>query len=97
MSGTGAEAVIDCRNLLKIFDPKADAVMNAVKARGLDKTEVHDQFNCVVGVQDASFQAGRGKVFCIIGLSGASKSTLTRYVNRIMNEPRAICSSMAKM
>ena len=58
--------------------------MKAVKARGLGKTEVHDQFNCVVGVQDASFQVGRGEVFCIMGLSGSGKSTLIRHVNRLI-------------
>ncbi|MEC7258871.1 MAG: glycine/betaine ABC transporter, partial [Pseudomonadota bacterium] len=48
------EAVIDCRNLWKIFGVKADQAMKAVQEQGLGKTEVRDQFDCVVGVQDAS-------------------------------------------
>lgn len=78
------EAVIDCRNLWKIFGERADEAMKAVKEQGLGKLEVRDRFNCVVGVQDASFTVSRGEIFCIMGLSGSGKSTLIRHVNRLI-------------
>ena len=84
MSDYGEDAVIECRNLWKIFGKQADVAMTAVKERGLGKTEVRDQFDCVVGVQDASFRVGRGEIFCIMGLSGSGKSTLIRHVNRLI-------------
>lgn len=84
MSGYGKDAVIECRNLWKIFGKQADVAMTAVKERGLGKAEVRDQFDCVVGVQDASFRVGRGEIFCIMGLSGSGKSTLIRHVNRLI-------------
>ena len=84
MSGYGEDAVIECRNLWKIFGKQADVAMTAVKERGLGKTGVRDQFDCVVGVQDASFRVGRGEIFCIMGLSGSGKSTLIRHVNRLI-------------
>ena len=84
MSGYGEDAVIECKNLWKIFGKQADAAMTAVKERGLGKAEVRDQFDCVVGVQDASFRVSRGEIFCIMGLSGSGKSTLIRHVNRLI-------------
>jgi len=82
---TGSEeAVIDCRNLWKIFGSKADEAMKAVREQGLGKIEVRDRFDCVVGVQDASFTVSRGEIFCIMGLSGSGKSTLIRHVNRLI-------------
>lgn len=76
--------VIDCRNLWKIIGVKADEAMKAVREQGLGKNEVRDRFNCVVGVQDASFSVARGEIFCIMGLSGSGKSTLIRHVNRLI-------------
>jgi len=78
------EAVIDCRNLWKIFGKRANEAMKAVKEQGLGKLEIRDQFDCVVGVQDASFTVKRGEIFCIMGLSGSGKSTLIRHVNRLI-------------
>ena len=78
------EAVIECRNLWKIFGSRADEAMQAVKTEGLSKTEIRDQFDCVVGVQDASFSVAEGEIFCIMGLSGSGKSTLIRHVNRLI-------------
>ena len=58
--------------------------MAAVRSENLTKPEVLEQFGCVVGVQDASFEVSRGEVFCIMGLSGSGKSTLVRHVNRLI-------------
>ncbi|WP_282608521.1 glycine betaine/L-proline ABC transporter ATP-binding protein [Pelagibius sp. Alg239-R121] len=83
-SDRAGDAVIECRNLWKIFGSRADEAMQAVKTHGLSKTEIRDQFDCVVGVQDASFSVAEGEIFCIMGLSGSGKSTLIRHVNRLI-------------
>ena len=68
---------------------EADQAMAAIKERGASaKPEVLQRFNCVVGVQDASFEVARGEIFCIMGLSGSGKSTLVRHINRLI-EPTA--------
>ena len=62
--------------------------MRAIQLENISKNEVLTRFNCVVGVQDASFSVGEGEVFCIMGLSGSGKSTLVRHINRLL-EPTA--------
>jgi glycine betaine/proline transport system ATP-binding protein len=62
--------------------------MKAVLNEGMTKPQVLEKYNCVVGVQDASFEVSRGEIFCIMGLSGSGKSTLVRHVNRLI-EPTA--------
>ena len=79
-----AEPVIECRNLWKIFGARANEAMAAIKERNLSKAEVQEQFDCVIGVQDASFSVAQGEIFCIMGLSGSGKSTLIRHVNRLI-------------
>jgi glycine betaine/proline transport system ATP-binding protein len=82
---TGAdEVLVDCQNLWKIFGSKASAAMDAIERRGLSKTQVLQEFECVVGVSDASLQVRRGEIFCIMGLSGSGKSTLIRLLNRLI-------------
>jgi glycine betaine/proline transport system ATP-binding protein len=58
--------------------------MEAINKQGLSKLEVRDNFNCIVGVQDASFTVREGEIFCIMGLSGSGKSTLIRHINRLI-------------
>ena len=62
------DIVINCQKLWKIFGNRADQAMKAVLDNGLSKTDVQEQFNCIVGVRDASFSVRRGEVFCIMGL-----------------------------
>jgi glycine betaine/proline transport system ATP-binding protein len=81
---THDDAVIDCRNLWKIFGQRTGAAMKAVREQGLGKLEVRDKFDCVVGVQNVTFSVKRGEIFCIMGLSGSGKSTLIRHVNRLI-------------
>jgi glycine betaine/proline transport system ATP-binding protein len=82
---TGAEEVlVDCQNVWKIFGKRASAAMNAIAQRRLTKTQVLQEFECVVGVSDASLQVRRGEIFCIMGLSGSGKSTLIRLLNRLI-------------
>ena len=79
-----AEPVVRLSNVWKVFGTRAAEAMTAIKAEGLGKPEVLKRFQCVVGVQDASFEVPRGEIFCIMGLSGSGKSTLVRHVNRLI-------------
>src|SRR6056297_2801665 len=82
------ENVVRLRDVWKVFGPRADEAMSAIKTEGIGKPEVLDRFGCVVGVQSANFEVARGEIFCIMGLSGSGKSTLVRHVNRLI-EPTA--------
>ncbi len=88
MNNMDSEPVIRCDGVWKIFGNRAKEALDAVQQQGLSKGEIRDQFNCVVGVRDASFAVGRGEIFCIMGLSGSGKSTLIRHINRLI-EPTA--------
>jgi glycine betaine/proline transport system ATP-binding protein len=79
-----SEAVVKLSNVWKIFGDRADEAMAAVKSESLSKAQVLERFQCVVGVQDATFEVPRGEIFCIMGLSGSGKSTLVRHVNRLI-------------
>ncbi|MEZ5754570.1 MAG: glycine betaine/L-proline ABC transporter ATP-binding protein [Paracoccaceae bacterium] len=85
---TDREDVIRCEGIWKIFGDKSRQAMEAVRKDGLSKKDIRENFDCVVGVQDASFCVGRGEIFCIMGLSGSGKSTLIRHINRLI-EPTA--------
>ncbi|UXX82856.1 quaternary amine ABC transporter ATP-binding protein [Roseovarius pelagicus] len=88
MTHQDSPAVIECHGLWKIFGRQADKAMKAIHRDNLTKAEVLEQYNCVIGVQDASFSVAAGEIFCIMGLSGSGKSTLIRHVNRLI-EPTA--------
>ncbi|WP_376776658.1 quaternary amine ABC transporter ATP-binding protein [Rhizobium laguerreae] len=78
------DVLIDCQSLWKVFGGKSAAAMKSIKERGLGKKEVLKEFNCVVGVSDASIEVRRGEIFCIMGLSGSGKSTLIRLLNKLI-------------
>jgi glycine betaine/proline transport system ATP-binding protein len=78
------ENVVRLRDVWKVFGPRADEAITAIKTEGIGKPEVLERFGCVVGVQSASFEVARGEIFCIMGLSGSGKSTLVRHVNRLI-------------
>ena len=59
------DVLIDCQSLWKVFGDKSAAAMKSIKERGLGKKEVLQEFNCVVGVSNASIQVRRGEIFCI--------------------------------
>ncbi len=86
--GDGGDVVVRLSKVWKIFGERADEAMASVESEGLSKPEVLEKFDCVVGVQDASFEVPRGEIFCIMGLSGSGKSTLIRHINRLI-EPTA--------
>ena len=84
MNDPRQEDVIRCEGIWKIFGEKSRQAMDAVRRDGLSKTEIREKFDCVVGVQEASFSVARGEIFCIMGLSGSGKSTLIRHINRLI-------------
>ncbi|MQB40459.1 glycine betaine/L-proline ABC transporter ATP-binding protein [Rhizobium sp. ICMP 5592] len=79
-----SDILIDCQSIWKIFGDKAGAAVKAVVEKGLTKKQVLQDYNCVVGVSNASLQVRRGEIFCIMGLSGSGKSTLIRLLNRLI-------------
>ena len=82
------EIAIDARGVWKVFGARSKEALKAIHDEGLSKAQVLEQYNCVVGVADASFEIERGELFCVMGLSGSGKSTLVRHVNRLL-EPTA--------
>ncbi|MEM0949950.1 MAG: glycine betaine/L-proline ABC transporter ATP-binding protein [Pseudomonadota bacterium] len=78
------EAVVKLTDVWKVFGARAEEAMAAVKRDGIGKPEVLAQYQCVVGVQGATFEVPRGEIFCIMGLSGSGKSTLVRHINRLI-------------
>ena len=87
-SSTETPPTVEISHVWKIFGAQATAAMRAIQLENISKKEVLARFNCVVGVQDATFSVGEGEVFCIMGLSGSGKSTLVRHINRLL-EPTA--------
>lgn len=78
------EVLVDCQSVWKIFGKSAPAAMTAITQRGLTKTQILQEYSCVVGVSDVSLQVRRGEIFCIMGLSGSGKSTLIRLLNKLI-------------
>ena len=78
------EVLVDCQSVWKIFGKSAPAAMDAVVQQGLSKTQILQNYGCVVGVSDVSLQVRRGEIFCIMGLSGSGKSTLIRLLNKLI-------------
>ena len=62
------ETVVEISNVWKIFGSRAKEALEAVRERGLTKSEVLAEFNAVVGVADVSLSVNRGEIFCIMGL-----------------------------
>ncbi len=79
------EVLIDCQGVWKVFGEQSAQAMKAIAERSLSKTEVLREFDCVVGVSNASLQVKKGEIFCIMGLSGSGKSTLIRMFNRLID------------
>ena len=75
-------ATVSCRNVWKVYGPKADRVVGTSDA-DLPRQELLAKTGCVVAVRDVSFDVAQGEVFVVMGLSGSGKSTLVRMVNRL--------------
>jgi len=75
-------ATVSCRNVWKVYGPKADRIVGTPDA-DLPRQELLAKTGCVVAVRDVSFDVAQGEVFVVMGLSGSGKSTLVRMLNRI--------------
>ena len=80
-------ATVSCRNVWKVYGPKADRIVGTPDA-DLPRAELLAKTGCVAAVRDISFDVGQGEVFVVMGLSGSGKSTLVRMLNRI-HDPTA--------
>lgn len=90
LSNGEASVAVSCRNVWKVFGSakKVRQILDKVLSGEIGRDEARHEHGCVVAVQNASFEVGRGEVFCIMGLSGSGKSTLIRHINRLI-EPTA--------
>ena len=62
------DEVIRLDSIWKIFGGRAKEAMAAIQRDNLSKTQVLEEFGCVVGVADCSFSIERGEIFCVIAL-----------------------------
>lgn len=82
------DVAVELDGIWKIFGDDESAVIETIEKEGLDKAQVLERFDAVVGIADVSFEVERGEIFCVMGLSGSGKSTLVRHINRLI-EPSA--------
>lgn len=78
---------VSIQGLYKIFGDNAQEMMHVVK-NGLDKAELLEQHNHVLGLKNINVDIREGEITVIMGLSGSGKSTLIRHLNRLV-EPTA--------
>ena len=80
-------AMLQIKNLYKIFGPRPEQALAAVKG-GVGKEDILRQSGHHVGLRDISLSVEAGTTFVVMGLSGSGKSTLIRCLNRLI-EPTA--------
>ncbi len=74
-------AVIECEFVYKVFGRNADSLVASTD--GFIDAEAARSADCIVGVNNASFEVHAGELLVIMGLSGSGKSTLLRCVSRL--------------
>ncbi len=75
------EPVIKCESVYKIFGSNAKKMMN--DSKGVVDPVQFEEADCIVGVNNASFEVYPGELLIIMGLSGSGKSTLLRCISRL--------------
>ena len=75
------EPVIRCESVYKIFGSNARRMMK--ESGGVVEPEKFREADCIVGVDNASFEVYAGELLIIMGLSGSGKSTLLRCISRL--------------
>lgn len=78
---TSDNPVIRCDSVYKIFGANADSMLK--KANGVVDAAKFKAADCIVGVNNASFEVYKGELLIIMGLSGSGKSTLLRCISRL--------------
>ena len=75
------QAVIKCESVYKIFGRNAESLLAG--ANGYIDPDAAAAAECIVGVNNASFEVHSGEILIIMGLSGSGKSTLLRCISRL--------------
>jgi len=81
-SSQSDEAVIQCRDLWKIYGPDPAGILRG--GGGRPSSESLSETGHVAAVRDVSLDIGRGEMLVIMGLSGSGKSTLVRCLSRLV-------------
>ena len=83
---SSTEPVIRCESVYKVFGKNARRMMK--EHGGVVEPDKFREADCIVGVDNATFQVDKGELLIIMGLSGSGKSTLLRCISRL-TEPTA--------
>jgi len=78
---TSGKPVIKCESVYKIFGRNAESLLAG--SDGFISEEAAKAADCIVGVNNASFEVHAGEILIIMGLSGSGKSTLLRCISRL--------------
>src|SRR5262245_32896325 len=76
-----------CRNLWKVFGPKAEDALQRALVEGGSAAEAIERLKGsghVPAACDVSFDVAKGEIFVIMGLSGSGKSTVVRCLSRLV-------------
>ncbi len=76
-----SEPVIRCESVYKVFGKNAKRMMK--ECGGVVDPVKFREADCIVGVDNASFEVHQGELLIIMGLSGSGKSTLLRCISRL--------------
>ena len=74
---------IKLKNVSKVFVQNPDTVIELVK-NNIDKTELQNDHNHVIGLQNINIDIPKNKIQVFMGLSGSGKSTLIRHLNQLI-------------
>jgi glycine betaine/proline transport system ATP-binding protein len=85
--GVNVMAIIEVRQVTKVFGPDPDAAVRLLD-EGWSKERLYREKKHTVGVNNVSFSVEPGEIFVIMGLSGSGKSTLVRMLNRLIEPTR---------
>jgi glycine betaine/proline transport system ATP-binding protein len=74
---------IKLKNVSKVFGQNPDTVIDLVQ-NNIDKTELQNDYNHIIGLQNINIDIPKNKIQVFMGLSGSGKSTLIRHLNQLI-------------